>query len=79
MKRIGSIIICLLTFGLVGLTVPSYVSAAQCGGTHGDCTDGWYCVDGQCLQDSGCWVNVCDPPNICNGDICMPAGGRDNV
>lgn len=77
MKRIGSIIICLLTFGLVTLTVPNYVEAAQCGEGHGDCAGGWYCVDGQCLQDSGCWVNVCDPPNTCNGDICMPAGGSE--
>lgn len=54
------------------------VRAEACGlinGVQVDCAGGWYCINGSCVQNSGCWENVCQAPNTCMGDICMPAGG----
>jgi hypothetical protein len=75
----------LLIVGL-GIVMGSYrvgrVMAQACYSSE-ECGDGWTCVGalpplqaGSCSQQ-GCFENVCEYPNICNGDICMPAGGSE--
>lgn len=45
----------------------------------GSCPTGWACIgynppnQGNCEQQ-GCFENICDYPDTCVGDICMPAG-----
>jgi len=67
--------------GVVMLLLPCFllVSTSGAAGTNcttaADCSGGWACQAGNCIQDQGCFVNVCDYPDTCDGDICYPAGG----
>jgi hypothetical protein len=70
---------------LVALCIVGGVAVGQVNACMSDseCASGWTCigeqpnalpypVPGSCQQQE-CWINVCQFPNECNGDICMPA------
>ena len=82
MKYISTLsirLVLLLALFFVGV---DNIKAESCGIINGQdfgsCAGGWYCVSGSCVQNSGCWVNVCQAPDTCQGDICMPASNTND-
>ncbi len=61
-----------------------------CGGSCGECGDGFSCIDGECVDDgdpcevacagkdcgstNGCLCGACDPGEACDDGECIPAG-----
>lgn len=77
---IKQILLFVLVSTLFGWNVSS-IQAQQCSSGGGGCPGGSACTGidsltgyGSCTQQ-GCFENVCTSPDVCSGDVCMPAGG----